>query len=189
MRWLNLYTRMTDKNYKKLLNDSRDYLYNQCDILKIDFAAKLGKVIGVVLLGLILTLIVLIMLVFLSMALAQLMSLIMPPVLAYSIIGAVYLLLVILLVACREKFIFRPLTAVVAGILLDGEVDGSTLDKELERLKTNNNLKEEQINKDIADIRQELEQPYTLFSIAKHIPTVISVLTTVVPLIRKMKKK
>lgn len=180
---------MTDKNIKKLLDDSRDYLYNEADYLKLDLSQKLARVLGVMILLFVLLQIILVTVVFASIALVDLLSVWMPTAAAYATVGILYLLTIALSLYFRERLLFRPLTAMLAEILLGGEVSANDIDREQQRLKAKAELGTKMIEEDYQAVKTDLSQPLTYLSLVKHIPSVISVIATLIPLFKKMKFK
>lgn len=180
---------MEEKNFKKLLDDSRDYLYTQCDILKLDFAGRLAKVVGLLIMGFVLALLAITALLFLSLSAVQWLSEYMHPAWAYLIATGAYLLIVVLMIVFRKALFVRPLVSAISGILLGREVEVDHMEKEAERLRMEVAQKQMHIENDVNGIRSDIERPTTLLSLAGKLPTIVRVLVTVLPLLRRFFKK
>lgn len=178
---------MSDKNYKKLLDDSRDYLQGQADLLKLDFASKLASVLGYTMVGIAMIFGVVIILIFLGIALANILSGVMPIWLAYLIVAVLHLGVIFGILSYSKKLIIKPIERGIAGIFFGGEPVGG-IEHQQERLQQESEQKARDIDADLAAIREELAQPSTIFSIFRNLPTIFTVASTVIPLIKKLRK-
>lgn len=180
---------MSDRPVKKLLDDSRDYLYNQADLLKLDFAQKLARVLGMMILIFALLIIGLVAIVFASMVLAQLLVSLLGQTAAYVIVGGLYVVLIVSLIVFREQILFRPLTSTIGSILLGSEMSGEQIVSETERLRVATAHGEKTIEADYEALKEEVSNPFSFFSFAKHLPTIFTIATTIWPIIRNLKIK
>lgn len=180
---------MEEKNFKKLLDDSRDYLYTQCDILKLDFSGRLSKVVGLLIMGFVLALLAVTALLFLSLSAVQWLSEFMHPGWAYLIATGAYLLIVMLMIVFRQALFVRPLVSAISGILLGREVEINEMEREAERLRAEAAQKQQHIEGDMNSIRTDIERPTTLLSLVGKLPTIVRILMTVLPLLRRWRRK
>lgn len=176
-----------ERNYQQLLDDSRKYLVDQCDLLKLDFASKLAKIVGIVIMGLVLALMSIVTLLFLSLALAEWLTNYLPHAAAYCIVGGIYLLLMVMAILLRKPLFIRPLIGTVAGILLNNNrLNEQNIPMEEMRIQQQIDSNKRAIQQDLQNISGELSQPTSILSIAKKVPAILQILFTLLPFLRKL---
>lgn len=179
---------MDEKNFKKLIDDTQNYLVNQADILKLDFANKLAKLLGYVAMGFVVLLAVMVLLIFVGIALAQLLANFIPAWIAYILIVLLYVICIWTMISHSTTLVIRPLTKGISTILFGGEVYGG-IEREMDRLKSETEKNRLDIDSDIDAIQKDIAQPTTAFAILKNLPTIFGVASTVYPIIKKMIRK
>lgn len=110
---------MDTQDYKKLLEDSKQYVNTRYELLKLELLDKLSQIIGIIIMVLVVALLLLAGLAFFSVALISLMSIWMPTSVACCLIGMVYILLIILCLTNRQRWFITPLIGVLSGILFE----------------------------------------------------------------------
>ena len=94
---------MDSPEYKKLLDDTKAYLNARYDLLKLELLEKLSRIIGLVILALVVVLLVFGAFAFFGMALIFLLSKVVPLTISCCILGAVFLLVILLAVLVDNK--------------------------------------------------------------------------------------
>lgn len=108
---------MDNSEYKKLLDDSKVYFNKRYDLLRLELLDKLSRIIGQLVLALVVVLLVFAALAFLGMGAMFLLSKVVPLPVSCAILGAVFLLLIVLAIANKEKLFINPMVRALAGIL------------------------------------------------------------------------
>lgn len=180
---------MEEKNIQRLLDDSKSYLQTQCDLMQLKFSAKLAQVVGRLILAFIAALLAVVTLVFGSLALVHWLTEYMPAAWGYLIVTGLYLVLIVVLFIFRGPLFINPLIGMVAGILLDKEVSADNLTHEAERLEAEAARYKESAEGDVQRIREDATRPTTIVNTVKRLPAIISVITTVWSVIRKLRRR
>ncbi len=108
---------MDNSEYKKLLEDAKQYLNSRYDLLRLELLEKLSRILGLVILALVVVLLVFGALAFFGMALIFLLSKVVPLTVSCCILGAVFLLLILLAYLLRERLFINPVVKSLAKIL------------------------------------------------------------------------
>lgn len=115
-----------DTQYSKLIGDLQSYLSKRYDLFLVRVLEKVS-----ILLGLLISLVVVLFLasvvvIFGGIALAYVLGQWLPMWAAYLIIGAVFLLLLVLAVVFRRQWFINPIVALLSTILFSSTSDGNT---------------------------------------------------------------
>lgn len=108
---------MDSPEYKKLLDDTKTYFNARYDLLKLELLEKLSRIIGLVILALVVVLLVFGAFAFFGMALIFLLSKVVPLTVSCCILGAVFLLVILLAVLLKEKWFINPVVQQLSKIL------------------------------------------------------------------------
>lgn len=180
----------TEQQYKQLLQDTRDWLSLRGEQLKLVLADKLSQILGLVVMSLCIGLLLMLGMVFFGIALAGWLTTYMHAAFAYLIIGAVYLLLIVILVVFRKALIIRPFVAALCNILLEiPDLTPEQLPVKQSELEVKSEQRETNIRQDVDHIQQELSAPSTWVTWLHRLPQIIRFVTTVLPFIQKLLRK
>ena len=108
---------MDSPEYKKLLDDTKTYFNARYDLLKLELLEKLSRIIGLVILALVVVLLVFGAFAFFGMALIFLLSKVVPLTVSCCILGAVFLLVILLAILLKEKWFINPVVQQLSKIL------------------------------------------------------------------------
>ena len=111
----------SDKNVEtiaQLVEVLRHYLGLQKEYVKLDIIDKVVRLLTATALAVIFFLLIIAVMLFLSLALAQWLSSYISMSLAYLIVAALHLLLLLLVAAKRHQWIERPLVRFLAELLM-----------------------------------------------------------------------
>ena len=108
---------MDSPEYKKLLDDTKTYFNARYDLLKLEMLEKLSRIIGLVILALVVVLLVFGAFAFFGMALIFLLSKVVPLTVSCCILGAVFLLVILLAILLKEKWFINPVVQQLSKIL------------------------------------------------------------------------
>ena len=108
---------MDNSDYKKLLDDTKSYLNSRYDLLRLEILEKLSRIIGLIILALVVVLLIFGALAFFGMALMFLLSKVLPYGISCCILGAVFLLVILLAVLFKEKLFINPVVQQLSKIL------------------------------------------------------------------------
>ncbi len=103
----------------QLVESAKRYLNVQQEYVKLDIIEKVVRLVTLAAITLVVFLILLLMLIYLSFAAAYAISPWVGTVWAFVIIAGVYLLLLILFLRNRRKWIEKPLVSFLADLLLN----------------------------------------------------------------------
>jgi len=112
----------SDKNVEsiaQLVEQLKHYVGLQSEYVKLDVIEKVVKLVTAAALSFILMLLTLLILIYLSFAIAHALAHYMGFVAAFSIVAGIYLLLLILIIANRRRWIEKPLVKFLADLLLN----------------------------------------------------------------------
>ena len=112
----------TDKNVEtiaSLVEQLKEYAGLQAEYLKLGAVEKIVRLVSALVMAAVLSLLVLLLVIFLSFSLAQLLASWTGPALAYLIVALCYLLLFLLAIVFRRRWIERPLVRFLAGLLME----------------------------------------------------------------------
>lgn len=111
-----------DKNVEtitSLIEKFKHYLELQSEFVKLDVAEKIVRLITVFSLIAITVIASVVILFFISFAVAYALSTVMNTAWAFCIVAAFYLVLFLIIISNRKKFIERPLVKLLSAILLN----------------------------------------------------------------------
>lgn len=115
---------MDSPEYKKLLDDTKAYFNARYDLLKLELLEKLSRIIGLVILALVVVLLVFGAFAFFGMALIFLLSKVLPLTASCCILGAIFLLVIVLAVLFKESWFINPVIQQLSKILFaESETD------------------------------------------------------------------
>lgn len=107
-----------DPEYKQLLNDTKEYISLRYDLLRLEVLEKLSLILSLFILIVISVMLALAAFVYFSLAFAYyLKSLLGSMTPGLCIIGGIFILILILIVAFRKQFIINPLIKRISKIL------------------------------------------------------------------------
>lgn len=112
----------TDKNIETIsqpLQLARHYLGLQGEYLKLDITEKAVRLITALLLFIIFMLLFIAILTYLSFAAAYALGSVVGNTWAFCIVAGAYMLLFVLLVVFKKRWIERPLVRFIAGLLME----------------------------------------------------------------------
>lgn len=110
---------MDTQDYKQLLDDSKQYLNTRYELLKLELLDKLSQIIGIIIMVLVVALLLLAGLAFFSVALISFLTIWMSLIAACCLVGAFYILLIVLCITRRQQWFIAPLIQVLGGILFE----------------------------------------------------------------------
>lgn len=99
------------------------YLRLEVDYIKLTVAEKASLLISALAVGVVFLAIVCFMLLLLSFACAELFRLIMSPALSYVATAGVFLLILLIMIIFREKWIINPISRFLTKVLFDKDED------------------------------------------------------------------
>lgn len=108
---------MDAPQYQKLLDDTKAYLNTRYDLLRLSLLEKLSKVLGLILLALVMLLLVFAVLSFAALALVFVVAQWLPTWSAFLIVGALFLLLMVLALVFRRQWFINPMIGALSAIL------------------------------------------------------------------------
>lgn len=126
---------MDNSDYKKLLDDTRSYLNSRYDLLRLEILEKLSRIVGLIILALVVVLLVFGALAFFGMALMFLLSKVVPYGVSCCILGAVFLLVVLLAVLFKESWFINPAVKSLSKILFAEAEHDVTVPENVEEVK------------------------------------------------------
>lgn len=112
---------MENLQYQKLLDDTKAYLNTRYDLLRLSLLEKLSKVLGLILLALVMLLLVFAVLSFAALALVFVVAQWLPTWSAFLIVGALFLLLMVLALVFRRQWFINPMIGALSAILFMDE--------------------------------------------------------------------
>ncbi|MDD7318700.1 MAG: phage holin family protein [Prevotella sp.] len=116
----------SDRNIEtigQLVEVLKHYVGLQTEYVKLDVIDKTVRLITVLVIGAVTSLVMLLMLIYLSFAAAFALSTAIGYPLAFCVVAAFYLTVLILLYLLRKPVIERPLVKFLAGLLFDNETN------------------------------------------------------------------
>ncbi len=111
-----------DKNVEtigQLAEVIKHYIGLQTEYVKLDVIEKVVRLLTVAVMTLILSLLLIFVLIYLSFAAAYALEPVVGPAVAFSIVAAFYLIVLVLFVTFRKKWIERPLVKFLASLLME----------------------------------------------------------------------
>lgn len=103
--------------YKKLIEDSKEYLKTRYDLLRLELLDKLSQIVGILILVIVALLLIMGALAYFSVALVHFLSTFMSTSVACIILGSIILLVALILYLLREKVFINPLVKLFSGML------------------------------------------------------------------------
>lgn len=176
---------MSENMYQKLADDSREWMSKEMELAKLNFASRLGHVVALIILGFVLVVANMMILAFLGVCLANWLDNYMEPEIAYLILTGLYVLLVVLMIAFRRPLLIRPLKTITSEAILDQHIEGDVTDLQLKLRHESEDLRK-QMDRDVADIHEEITRPSTWADMLKYLPVAINVGTTLWPVVKKL---
>ena len=131
---------MDNSEYKKLLDDTKTYFNARYDLLKLELLEKLSRIIGLVILALVVVLLVFGAFAFFGMALIFLLSKVVPLTVSCCILGAVFLLVILLAVLLKEKWFINPVVQQLSKILFAESATDVVVPEKAEEAKKDEQL-------------------------------------------------
>ena len=113
---LGKFTKKSERG-EKTWSDAKTYFSQRYDLLKLELLEKLSRIIGLVILALVVVLLVFGAFAFFGMALIFLLSKVVPLTISCCILGAVFLLVILLAVLFKEKLFINPVVQQLSKIL------------------------------------------------------------------------
>ncbi len=107
------------EQYKQLLDDSKSYLKARYDLLRLELLDKLSQIMGYLIMVIVLLLLLMGVLAYLSVALVNSLSAIMPTWTACIILAAVITIIAVVLYYNKEKIFINPFVKLLSGMLFD----------------------------------------------------------------------
>lgn len=99
------------------MEDLRNYISTRLDLIKLEVAHTIGELVSVMILCIVVSFLLLPVLAFLGAAAACGLALVMPAWAACLVMAGVFLLLMIILVACRKVLFVRPIQNKIRHLL------------------------------------------------------------------------
>lgn len=112
---------MDDARYQKIVDDSRSYLHTQYDLLRLSVLEKLSRITGLLLLAIVVILLLFAVLSFGALALVYVLAQWIPVWGSYLILGAIFLLLLVLAFVFRRQWFINPVVGALSAILFSGD--------------------------------------------------------------------
>ncbi len=112
---------MDNPQYQKLYDDAKAYINTRCDLLRLSLLEKISKVLGLILLALVMLLLLFAVLSFAALALVFVVAQWLPTWSAFLIVGAMFLLLMVLALVFRRQWFINPMIGALAAILFADE--------------------------------------------------------------------
>lgn len=108
---------MDTSKYNQLLADAKRYLNTRFDLLLLGLLEKLSRIIGLILLVIVGILLVFAAIAYGGLALAFVLSQWIPLWAACLIMGAVFIVLLVLAIVFRKQWFINPMVAALSGII------------------------------------------------------------------------
>ena len=131
---------MDSPEYKKLLDDTKTYFNARYDLLKLELLEKLSRIIGLVILARVVVLLVFGAFAFFGMALIFLLSKVVPLTVSCCILGAVFLLVILLAILLKEKWFINPVVQQLSKILFAESATDVVVPEKTEEAKKDEQL-------------------------------------------------
>jgi len=131
---------MENPEYKKLLDDTKEYLNSRYDLLRLELLEKLSRIIGLIVLALVVVLLVFGALAFFGMALMFLLSKVVPLTVSCCILGVVFLLVIALAVLFKERWFINPVVKSLSKILFAEAENDIVVPEKVEEVKQDGQL-------------------------------------------------
>ena len=106
-----------DSKIEQLINEVKQYALTRYDLLRLEILEKLSLIIGLLVMVLICAFLVLIAFAYFSIAVAMWLANYMHISLAFCSIGAVFMLVMVLLIVMRKRLFLNPLINQLSTIL------------------------------------------------------------------------
>ena len=107
--------------FRRLFEEGKKYLALQIDYAKLTSTEKMSVILGMSVLFIIILVLSVGAGIYLSFALVYLLEPLVGIVWSYTLVGAVFLLLIGLVVLFKKRFILIPITRFISKILLDDD--------------------------------------------------------------------
>ncbi len=112
----------TDKNIEtigQLVEALKQYLALRGEYIKLNLVDKVVRILTIASMGMIIATLLMLTLIYLSFAVGYALAPIMGNTLAFTTVAAVYLIVLLLCLVNRKKWIERPLVRLLAAILME----------------------------------------------------------------------
>ena len=126
---------MDNHEYKQLLDDTKSYLNSRYDLLRLELLEKLSRIIGLIVLALVVVLLVFGALSFFGMALMFLLSKVMPLTISCCIMGAIFLVVIVLAIVLKEYMFINPVVKQLSKILFSEKEKDAVVPGKAEEVK------------------------------------------------------
>lgn len=133
---LNPYHRIMPENdtskqnaFSHLSDSARSYIRLLVEDTKLSVAEKLTRLLAAVAMCSLLTILITAALVFVSIAAGLALSTVIPPLWAFVIVAAFYILMMVLLLCFRTKLLVNPIARFISRLLLDAPQSSESNDK------------------------------------------------------------
>ena len=124
---------MDNSQYSKLIEDIRSYLGKRYDLFLLRLLEKVSIIVGLIITLIVVLFLASIVVVFSGIALAYVLGQWLPMWAAYLIIGAVFLLLLVLAVVFRRQWFVNPVVAILSSVLFGNSTGNTPSDVPAER--------------------------------------------------------
>ncbi|WP_346696012.1 phage holin family protein [Barnesiella viscericola] len=113
----------TENALKRLFDEGKKYLTLQIDYAKLTATENLSVILGMSVLFIIILVLAVGAGIYLSFALVYLLEPLVGIVGSYALLGALFLLLIALVVIFKQRLILAPITRFISRVLLDNDND------------------------------------------------------------------
>lgn len=117
---------MDNSQYSKLFEDAHTFLSKRYDLFLLRLLEKVSIIIGLLITLVVVLFLASIVVLFSGIALAYVLGQWLPMWAAYLIIGAIFLLLLVLAVVFRRQWFINPIVAVLSSILFSNNTPEPT---------------------------------------------------------------
>lgn len=124
---------MDNSQYSKLIEDFRSYVSKRYDLFLLRLLEKVSIIVGLIITLIVVLFLASVVVVFSGIALAYVLGQWLPMWAAYLIIGAVFLLLLVLAVVFRRQWFVNPVVAILSSVLFGNGTGNAPSDVPAER--------------------------------------------------------
>lgn len=115
------------EDYKKLLEDSKEYLKTRYDLLRLELLDKLSLILGLLVLIIVALFILLAAVAYFSVALVGWMATCMPVSVACCILGGVLLIILLVIYLLRRQLFIDPFVKLLSSSLFTPKDEDETI--------------------------------------------------------------
>ncbi len=117
---------MDSSQYTKLLGDAQSFLSKRYDLFLLRLLEKASVIIGLLITLVVVLFLASIAVIFSGIALAYVLGQWLPMWAAYLIIGAVFVLLLVLAIVFRRQWFVNPIVAILSSVLFTNNTSAPT---------------------------------------------------------------